>query len=197
MGRRALKNLCLAYLSARHEDEEAIGLAATQFDHGGNMTDVRAALSALADLDHPARTRALDAFFAKWRSDPLMLDVWFSVQAQSSLPDTRQAVARLIDHADFDWRNPNRVRSLIAAFATGNQCRFHGADGAGYRLLAQAVLTVERLNPQLAARLLVPLGRWRRQDEARQRLMRDALEHILSADKLSRDVYEIASKSLL
>ncbi|NNG04074.1 MAG: aminopeptidase N, partial [Inquilinus sp.] len=196
MGRRALKNLCLAYLTARPDDEDAIGLAAAQFQQGGNMTDVRAALGMMADIDHPARQAAFDAFYAKWRADPLMLDVWFSVQAQSSLTDTPAAVGRLTEHADFDWRNPNRVRSLIAAFATGNPCRFHAADGAGYRLLADAVLTVERLNPQLAARLLVPLGRWRRQDERRQQSMRQALERILSASGLSRDVYEIASKSL-
>ena len=195
-GRRALKNVCLGYLASRHEDAGAIELASAQFRTGNNMTDVQAALSVLRDVDAPARTEALSAFYEKWRHDALVVDTWFTLQAMSSLPGTVAEVTALSKHADFDWRNPNRVRSLIAAFATGNQVRFHSADGAGYSLLADAVLTVEALNPQLAARLLVPLGRWRRQDPDRQALMKAALERILAVEGLSPNVYEIASKSI-
>ena len=195
-GRRALKNLCLSYLASRPEDGDAIALAEAQFRDGNNMTDVRAALSALRDLDVPAREEAISAFYEKWRHDPLVVDTWFSLQAMSSLPGTLSAVTGLTKHPDFDWRNPNRVRSLVGAFATGNPYRFHGADGGGYALLTDSVLTVEALNPQLAARLLIPLGRWRRQDDGRQARMKGALERILAKDGLSPDVYEIASKSL-
>ena len=167
-----------------------------QFRDGNNMTDVQAALSVLRDVDAPDRLEALSAFYEKWRHDALVIDTWFSLQAMSSLPGTLSEVIGLTKHADFDWRNPNRVRSLIAAFATGNQLRFHTADGGGYALLADAVLTVEALNPQLAARLLVPLGRWRRQDPARQALMKAALDRILAVEGLSANVYEIASKSI-
>ncbi len=196
IGRRALKNQCLAYLASRSEDSGAIALASGQFRNGGNMTDVQAALSILRDIDAPARAEALSAFYDKWRHNALVIDTWFTLQAMSCLPGTLSEVTALTKHPDFDWRNPNRVRSLIAAFATGNQVRFHGADGDGYALLADAVLTVEALNPQLAARLLVPLGRWRRQDPGRQELMKAALERILAVEGLSPNVYEIASKSL-
>ncbi len=196
VGRRALKNLCLGYLGARSEDEDAVALASRQFRDGNNMTDVQAALSVLRDIDAPARTEALSAFYEKWRHDPLVVDTWFTLQAMSSLPGALAEVTALTRHGDFDWRNPNRVRSLIAAFATGNQVRFHDSGGGGYTLLADAVLTVEALNPQLAARLLVPLGRWRRQDAGRQDLMKAALERILAVEGLSPNVYEIASKSL-
>ncbi len=196
IGRRALKNVCLGYLGARHEDGDAVALASRQFREGGNMTDVQAALSVLRDIDDPARTEALTAFYERWRDDALVIDTWFTLQAMSRLPGTLGEVTALTSHPDFDWRNPNRVRSLIAAFATGNQVRFHGSDGGGYALLADAVLTVEALNPQLAARLLVPLGRWRRQDAGRQALMKAALERILAVEGLSPNVYEIASKSV-
>ncbi len=195
-GRRSLKNLCLAYLGSRPDDSEAVALAGVQFREADNMTDVQAALSVLRDIDAPAREEAIAAFYEKWRHDPLVIDTWFSLQALSSLPGTLDAVTGLTKHADFDWHNPNRARSLIAAFATGNQYRFHAADGGGYDLLADSVQTVETLNPQLAARLLVPLGRWRRQDTDRQAKMKAALERILAIEGLSPDVYEIASKSL-
>ena len=160
------------------------------------MTDVMASLGILKDIDRPARGEALASFYGKWRDNPLVIDGWFSLQAMSHLPGTLEAVRRLADHPIFDWKNPNRVRSLVSAFATGNQLRFHAADGGGYAFLADCVLRIERLNPQLAARLVVPLGRWHRQDAGRRALMKAALEQILATTPLSNDVYEIASKSL-
>ena len=126
-----------------------------------------------------------------------MIDKWLSIQASSSLPGTLDAVIALLDHPAFSIRNPNRVRALIGAFCNGNQLRFHTADGSGYRFLADQVLVLDRLNRQIAARLLGPLGPWRRFGDPRRSLMKEQLERILAAgEALSPDVYEIATKSL-
>ena len=101
-----------------------------------------------------------------------------------------------MDHPDFSLRNPNRVRSLIGAFCTGNPVRFHAADGAGYRFLADRVLELDPLNPQIASRLLKSMIRWRRFDRGRQELMRAELARVLAAEALSKDAYEVASKAL-
>ena len=196
MGRRALKNLCLGLLASRPEDETAVELAVTQFRDGANMTDVLAALAILGDHDRPERTVAFDLFYDRWKDHPLVVDKWFMLQANSALPGTLAAVRALARHPAFDLRVPNRARALIAGFAAGNPLRFHGADGGGYAFLAEHVAALDRLNPQLAARMVAPLGRWRRQDPGRQALMRRALEELLAAPGLSRDVYEIVSKSL-
>ncbi len=125
-----------------------------------------------------------------------MLDKWFAVQATSSRPDAIADVRRLYTHPDFDLRNPNRVRALVGAFAGGNPVRFHDASGAGYRFLADAVLALDPRNPQVAARIVTPLGNWRRQDAARQGLMREELGRIKEAAGLSKNTYEQVTKSL-
>mgnify|MGYP001164754521 CR=1 FL=1 len=196
VGRRALKNVCLGMLAAVTGRAEIDRRVDRQFAEGSNMTDVLAALSILNDSDRPERTTALAAFFDKWRDDALVIDKWFSLQAMSSLPGTPAAVRELTRHPAYDPLNPNRVRSVVAAFATGNPLHFHAADGSGYAFLADQVIDTDARNPQLAARLVSPLGRWRRQDEARQRMMREALERILAQPRLSKDVFEIAAKSL-
>ena len=98
-------------------------------------------------------------------------------------------------HADFTLHNPNRVRALAGAFSM-NQQQFHARDGSGYRFLADILLDLDPINPQTAAKLLPPLGRWQRFDTARQTLMRAELERILATPNLSKDVFEQASKSL-
>ena len=195
IGRRALKNLCLGYLM-RLDDPEPLALCQAQFDDGHNMTDVVAALSLLAERDCPQREPALQAFAERWRDDPLVMDKWFAIQATSSLPDTLDRVQALLAHPAFSLRNPNKVRSLIGAFSAGNPVCFHAADGAGYRFLADRVLELDPMNPQVAARLVRGLARWRRFDSGRQQLMQEALQRILAAPKVSRDLFEIASKSL-
>jgi len=160
------------------------------------MTDSLAALACLAQTDSPQREAALAEFYDRWQGEPLVVDKWFSVQATADRPETLAEVRRLIDHPAFEITNPNKVRALIGAFAMANPARFHAASGAGYRLLADFILRLDARNPQVAARLTGPLGRWRRYDPARQALMKQALERILGAPKLSRDVYEIAAKSL-
>ena len=194
IGRRALRNICLAYLLAAGEPD-AVGLAKAQIDLAANMTDVLAGLSLLADVRCPQRTQALADFHARWQADALVLDKWFAIQAQSCLPDTLAAVQALATHPDFDLRNPNRVRALVGSFAA-NQVRFHAASGAGYRFLSDMILALDPLNPQVAARMVAPLGQWRRMDVGRQAEMRAALSSVLAASGLSRNTREMAGKSL-
>ena len=195
IGRRALRNACLGYLAA-NGNEEGIALAKAQFDAGQNMTDVLAALGALSATDSPERRVALDAFHAKWRNDDLVLDKWFAIQAMSPLPETPDAVRALATHADFDLKNPNRVRALIASFASGNQVRFHDPSGRGYGFLADIIIQLDPTNSQVAARLVPPLGQWRRMGPARQAMMKQELQRILDAPGLSKGTYEMASRSI-
>ncbi len=194
IGRRALRNACLAYLAAA--GEEGVRLARAQFDAQSNMTDVLAALDVLAATDGRDREEALAAFHARWRGDSLVLDKWFAIQAMSPRAQTVEEVWTLYRHPDFDLRNPNRVRALVGAFAAGNQVRFHDASGAGYRFLADTVIALDPINGQTAARLVNPLGAWRRQTPARAALMRGELQRILDTPRLSRGTFEKASKGL-
>jgi aminopeptidase N len=195
IGRRALRNACLAYLTAGGPGE-GTRLAKAQFDAQQNMTDVLAALILLADIDGPARTEALAAFYDRWKDDPLVVDKWFGLQARSALPGTVAAVRALATHPAYTRANPNRVRALAGAFSQGNQLHFHAASGDGYAFLAEEVMALDGPNPALAARLVQPLGQWRRQDAARQALMKAALERILATPGLSPNTYEMVSKSL-
>ena len=160
------------------------------------MTDRMAALGVLANAEAPERDLALAAFYDRYRSDASVIDKWFAVQAMSTRPDTLTTVLALTAHPDFAAANPNRLRSLVGAFGV-NQLRFNDASGGGYRFLADQVLGVDAINPQTAARLVGPLGRWRRFDGGRAALMRAELERVLSAPGLSKDVFEMASKSLV
>ncbi len=193
-GRRALKNAALGYLMV-DDAPDAVAAAYAQFNDADNMTDRMAALSFLANSQAAERDAALAAFYDRYRDNPLVIDKWFAVQAMSTRPDTLARVIELRGHADFNPGNPNRLRSLIGAFGV-NQVRFHAIDGAGYRFLADEILTVGKTNPGAAARLSVPLGRWKRFDPVRSGLMRAELERIVAAPGLSKDVFEMASKSL-
>jgi aminopeptidase N len=193
IGRRALRNTCLAYLSTQ---SDGAALAKAQFDAGRNMTDVLAALGVMSGIDCPERADALAAFHAAWHDDALVLDKWFAIQAISKLPGTLDAVRALTRHADYDLRNPNRVRALVGSFAAGNAVRFHDASGGGYRFLADTIVALDPMNAQVAARMVSPLGQWRRVDAARQGLMKAELQRILDVAKLSANTYEMASKSL-
>jgi aminopeptidase N len=194
IGRRSLRNTCLSYLVAAG-DTSALGVAKAQFDAGQNMTDVLTALAILSGVDCIERVDALAAFYQAWNGDPLVLDKWFAIQALSPLPDTVRAVEALKAHPDFDMRNPNRIRALIGSFA-GNQVRFHDRSGAGYRLYADTLIALDPTNGQVAARMVSPLGQWRRFDEGRRALMKQQLQRILDLPGLSRNTFEMASKSL-
>jgi aminopeptidase N len=193
-GARRLRTVALGYLMAA-EAEAAAPLAMRQFESADNMTDRQGALGMLANSDTAERRAALDAFYERYRDNPLVLDKWFTVQALSTRDDTPEVVARLAEHPDFTLANPNRIRSLVGAFAA-NQRAFHDVSGRGYRFLTDMILAVDKLNPQTAARLVPPLGRWRRFDEKRAALMRAELQRIVAAPGLSKDVFEQASKSL-
>jgi len=194
IAQRSLKNVALAYLMAI-EDEEGIELARTQFAADHNMTDVRHALTLLVhsswtDIAEPA----LKAFGEAWAHDPLVMDQWFSIQVTRPQADALERVKFLMDHPAFSLKNPNKVRALIGAFAQ-NRVNFHRLDGAGYRLLADVVITLNKLNPEIAARIITPLTRWQRFEEPRQELMKAELERI-RAEELSPNVYEVVEKAL-
>jgi len=195
IGRRALRNVCLAYLAAG-DPVPGARLAKAQFDAQANMTDVLAALAVLTDTDCPERSEALDGFYRRWDKDPLVIDKWFALQARSSLPGTIEAVRALTQHPAFTRANPNRVRALIGTFAQANPLHFHARSGDGYAFLADEVLALDRSNPTTAARLVQPLGQWRRYDATRQGLMRAQLDRILATPGLSPNTYEMVSKSL-
>jgi aminopeptidase N len=196
IGRRALRNTCLGYLGANAE-VEGIALAKAQFDAAQNMTDVLAALAVLSANECPERRAALDTFHARWHGDDLVLDKWFAIQAMSPSPGTPDAVRALAAHPDFDLKNPNRVRALVSSFASGNQVRFHDPSGSGYRFLADIIIRLDTTNSQVAARLVPPLGQWRRVEPARQTLMKQELQRILDAPGLSKGTYEMASRSIV
>jgi aminopeptidase N len=195
VGRRSLKNLCLAYLMTL-EAPEIVARCHDQARRADNMTDVSAALFCLANSEATVRDQALEAFYRKWQHEPLVVDKWFTLQATSKRPDTLENVKRLMAHPAFNIKNPNKVRALIGAFCHGNPARFHDRSGAGYVFHGEQVLAIDRLNPQVAARLLGAITRWHKYDEARQGMMRAQLERIAATPGISRDIYEIASKSL-
>ena len=159
------------------------------------MTDQMAALTVLADQPGEASERALAAFLERWRDDPLVMDKWLGLQAGADLPDTVERVVALLEHPVFDIKNPNKARSLIRSFSE-NLAHFHRADGAGYRFLADRVLQLDPLNPQISARLVQPLGRWKRMEPGRGALMKEQLERIAGREGVSKDLFEIVQRSL-
>ncbi len=193
-GKRALRNACLRYLTAA-DDEAAAGLADAHYRTAGNMTDMIAGLAALARMESPVTDAAFTHFHDRFRADPLVLDKWMALQAGSPLPGTAEAVKALMKHPAFDIRNPNRVRALMGAFS-GNHLRFHGADGAGYRLVGAAIRALDPINPLVAARLAGAFESWRRYDGGRQALMRHELEAIQAQAGISPNLFEVTRKML-
>jgi aminopeptidase N len=196
-GRRALRNLCLGYLMELEDDGEIVAMCAAQFFGADNMTDAMAALTALANADVPQRVEALASFHARWRNEALVLDKWFAVQAMSRLPGALARVKALMAHADFDIRNPNRARSVTGSFCHFNPVHFHAADGSGYGFLADCVIQLDALNPQVASRLARAMDRWKKFDGVRQGHARAALERIRDAEGLSKDVTEVVTRALV
>ncbi|HKR24954.1 MAG TPA: aminopeptidase N [Allosphingosinicella sp.] len=193
-GARRLRTIALGYIIASGA-ADAAALAKRQHDEADNMTDRQGALGVLVNVEAPEREAALAAFYERYRDNALVLDKWFTAQALSTREGTAEAVEALAGHPDFTLANPNRLRALVAAFSV-NQRAFHEASGRGYRFLSEMILAADRLNPQTAARLVPPLGRWRRFGEGRAALMRAELERIVRTPGLSKDVFEQASKSL-
>ena len=191
---RSLRNTCLSYLVAA--DSKYLEIAQTQFQQAQNMTDRLAALREIAFFaQEAARVAALEQFYADWQHEALVVNQWLQVQA--AIPDAQalDRVKALMEHPEFDWRNPNKVRAVVGVFSAQNPVNFHRLDGAGYRLLGDVVLKLNASNPQIAARLLTPLTKWRSYT-GRAELMCDELRRLAAEADLSPDVYEVLTKSL-
>ena len=193
--RRRLRNVVLRTLAV-DGDASAIEAAWAQYEAADNMTDAQAAFIVLADQDHARRDQVIEAFYDRWKADPLVLDKWFSIQGTSIREDTLARVRKLAEHPDFSMANPNRVRSLIGAFCSGNQVRFHVASGEGYAFLADNVLALDASNPQVASRMASIFNDWRRYDGDRQAKIQAQLDRIAQSGSLSKDVYEIVHRAL-
>ncbi|MGV0034649.1 MAG: aminopeptidase N [Candidatus Azotimanducaceae bacterium WSBS_2022_MAG_OTU7] len=196
---RSLKNVVLGYLM-QPDDTEMVQLCVAQFTTANNMTDQSSALrelvgSAAGSAQEP-REKSLTNFYNQWVNEALVIDQWFSIQASCQLPGTLEHVKALMNHEAFDIKVPNRMRAVIGQFAGANIVNFHAADGGGYAFLADQVIELNALNPQMAARILAPLTRWKKYDAGRQIKMKDELQRILDVDSISPDVYEIVTKSL-
>lgn len=193
-GKRALKNLALAYLNAA-PDAASVALAQRQFDEADNMTDRAAALAALVAARVPQAADALAVFYDEFQNEALVVDKWFAMQASSPTTDLA-AVRALMTHPAFTLRNPNRARSLVAMFCVNNPVQFHAPDGSGYAFWAEQVIALDALNPQVASRLARAMDRWRRYAPSLQWQMREALQKVAGQVKLSNDVREIVGKAL-
>ena len=194
-GRRLLKNVCLDLLAATQEGH-AIRLAATQYRTADNMTDRMAALGTLSLHDGPERQAAFDDFYQRYSNDPLIIDKWFSLQAMTPDPATLDRVRALTAHPAFSMANPNRVRSLIGAFAQSNPTQFNRPDGAGYEFMADRILALDPNNPQVASRMTTAFKSWRVLESGRRARAKAALQRIADTPKLSRDVHDIAQRAL-
>ncbi|XP_022892917.1 puromycin-sensitive aminopeptidase-like isoform X4 [Olea europaea var. sylvestris] len=194
MARRALKNIALAYLGSLG-DREVTELALHEYRTAKNMTEQFAALVALDQNPGKTQDDVLADFYSKWKHDFLVVNKWFALQAMSDVPGNVEHVRKLLNHPAFDICNPNKVYSLIGGFC-GSPVNFHAKDGSGYKFLGEMVVQLDKLNPQVASRMVSAFSRWKRFDETRQNLAKAQLEMILSANGLSENVYEIASKSL-
>ena len=191
---RSLRNRCLDYLVGA--DGDMLWLAEAQFNSARNMTDRLAALRCLAFYgDDKIRTWALGQFYSDWKHEALVVNQWLQVQAAMPDAGALSRVRELLEHADFDLRNPNKVRALVGIFANQNPVNFHRIDGGGYRLLGEIVARLNAINPQIAARLLTPLTKWRGY-RGRENLMKAELQRLAQIPDLSPDVFEVVSKSL-
>ncbi len=193
-GVRRLKTVALALLAAG-DPARGAALAKAPYDAADNMSDRQGALAVLSVLDGPERDAAFADFYNRFRADGLVIDKWFALQAAAPRADALDTVAALKAHPDFTMSNPNRLRALAGGLAS-NHWRFHDASGRGYAMLADFTIEADALNPQVAARLVPPLGRWRRYEPSRAALMKAELERIVATPGLSKDVFEQASKSL-
>jgi aminopeptidase N len=196
IGLRSLKNLALAYLIATGA-EPWLELAHQQFEQSDNMTDQQAALTLVAHSGfREVGAELLETFYLQWQHEPLVMNQWLAIQASDPAPGALERVIALSRHPVFDVRNPNKLRALIGGFCNQNLAQFHAEDGRGYAWLADWILRLDRQNPQIAARLLTPLTRWKRYDPVRRAMMREQLQRMMDTTELSADVYEVVSKSL-
>ncbi len=195
MAKRSLKNVCLSYLMTA-EDPMQTQRCLKQMKQSDNMTDTLTGLALLSDQTGPESEHALRAFYEQWQHDRLVVDKWLTVQAQSTLPGTLIRIKGLMKHPAFSIKNPNNVRALIGQFCRNNPINFHAKDGSGYQFLAEQILVLNKLNPQVASRMLGAFNSWRQYDTERQAMMKQVLTDIASQPDLSSDVYEVVTKYL-
>jgi len=193
-GRRALRNLCLAYLMEL-DDAESRRLCVAQLQRADNMTDALSALTALANCDCPERKPALDQFYAKWQNESLVVDKWLGVEAASRLPGTLARVKELTSHPAFTLKNPNKVYALLGGFGA-NQVNFHRVDGSGYAFLGEQIRALDSINPQVAARMARNFEHWKRFEPKRRTLMKSLLEQVTKIPGLSKETVEVVTRTL-
>lgn len=195
MAERALKAVVMDFLTCQ-KDQLSSALCKKHYFDANNMTDRMMALNGLIDTDSEERAEVLADFYDRYKTYPLVMDKWFAAQARAIRPQTLDDIRLLAAHPDFTLKNPNRVRSLYATFAMRNPVIFHAPNGTGYDLFGEVILTLDKINPQIASRLLTALRDWKRYDTNRQSRMRVILQKIVGTKDLSPNVYEIASKTL-
>src|SRR5450830_1167789 len=195
MGRRSLKNTVLELLTVTNGSGCAT-FAKAHYDQADNMTDRVAALSCLADSTKPERDEVFTDFYHRFKDYQLVVDKWFSLQAIANRDAIFEDFAKLRNHPEFNIKNPNRVRALYSAFAINNPVKFHDSSGQGYTVLRDAIIELNAINPQIAARQVTPFREWRRYTPQLQAKMKDALQSIMDSGNLSSDVFEVVSKSL-
>ncbi len=198
MARRALGNVAFSYLARTLEGPALEELLQARYAKADNLTDRRTVLGIACrheGVSNTYRRSLLQDFYTAWKDYALVIDLWFNLQAQSPLINI-DGLRALEAHPDFDMKNPNRVRSVYAAFGMLNNRKFHAIDGSGYKFLGEAIMKLDALNPQVAARMTTPLTRMGRYDSARQQLMRKELNTLSESPALSKDLYEIVIKSL-
>jgi len=196
---RSLKNMSLHYL-ALEGSEASLELINDQFYSATNMTDELSAFRALVHSGkssfQEAKTKAIAHFYDKWKDESLVVNHWLSVQATQPLPNALADVKGLMEHPAFDFKNPNKLRSLVGAFCTANTFGFHAISGAGYEFLTEQLLRLNSSNPQIASRFITPFTKWKKFDDKRKGLMKGCLEQIQNTENLSKDVFEVVNKTL-
>lgn len=195
MGKRALRNVLLELLTAT-KGTGCAARAKAHYFNANNMTDRVAALASLADSQQPERDEVFEHFYQTYQQYPLVVDKWFKLQAMGNRPSTFEDIAKLRQHAEFNIKNPNRVRSIYTSFSLYNPVKFHDPSGKGYALQRDVIIELNKINPQIAARQVNPFREWKRYTPALQAHMQAALQAILDTPNLSNDVFEVVSKSL-
>ena len=195
VAKRSLKNTCLRYLM-RTDNPDIQRLCKQQYKQANNMTDAITALTLYVHHKGKGYKKLLHEFFEKWQDNALVMDKWFIMQATSPTFGTLDNVLELMQHSSFSIENPNKVRSLIGAFASNNLLHFHMDDGSGYKFLADCVIELNKINPQIASRMVSLFNSWKKFDKKRRKQMKKQLQRIQKSENLSPDVSEIVDKAL-
>ncbi|HCG6539301.1 TPA: aminopeptidase N [Vibrio parahaemolyticus] len=193
IGKRALRNQCLQFLA--HTDKGNT-LVKAQYEAANNMTDTIAAMSAANSAQLECREELMADYSDKWKHDGLVMDKWFALQGTSPAEDALEKVKATMNHEAFSLKNPNRTRSLIGSFLAANPVRFHDKSGSGYQFAGEILRQLNDSNPQVASRMIDPLLKFRKYDEARQAMIRAELEKLKAMDNLAKDLFEKVTKAL-